>query len=162
MVTCMGVLKCTFVTMHYWNFLKLQEEAEHIWKLRQEKLEYGQDTLSDDIELHRLCGLLEESANLCTHLERYTLRKRQLSQLNVLLYLFNEDIQYCACFANVRRYLMGILLEVFHFGVLQCQFPDYVLDLFQDVLQAYTGAKSPEIEQIRNNQVQLKWKCHEL
>lgn len=154
----MGILKCTNVSLHYWNVVKLQEEAELIWKLRQEKLDLRQDITNADVELVRICAMLKASIQLCSNLEQYTLRKRQLDQLHILLYEFNLNIKYCCCYPYCRKYLMLILLQIFHFGTLDCQIPEYVLDLFQMVLKVFTGAQSEEIELIRKEQTKLQWK----
>lgn len=151
----MGVLKCTHVSINYWNFIKLQQECELVWLLRQEQLDLKQNCMNADLELIRYCILLEQSLDLCTAQEQFTLKKRQLDGLNMLLFEFNLGIQYCNCWFHCRVYLMFILFQIFNFGILKLHFPDYVLDLFQDILKAFTGEKSQEIELIRKEQNQL-------
>jgi hypothetical protein len=152
------MLKCLEVSSNYWNFVRLQGAAEDMWKKRQEKLDMKENVLKEDIELVRLSAELKQRLLLCTSSEQYTLRQRQKDQLNFLLFQFNIDVKYCNCAANVRRYLVLILLEVFNFSSIGLEFPDEVITLFQGVYKNFYGAESQEMELIRKEQSKALWK----
>lgn len=145
----MTFLYCNQTTKTFWDFVNLQAEAQQIWKDREIKIMQAEDTSEEDqlIALYRTA--LSEKYKACNKDEQKTLKERQIELLHLLMHEAKISLKFCACTYNIQKYLSGILLEVFNFLCLDLRFPDWVLEIYQNIMLVVCGHISEDVENIR-------------